>query len=138
MDGVLGHHGSSMDLAQHRVGNIDHLDIHNRNITKDDLVIILLHEMEEAVVRDLRSGMHTSTVTHVTVKETVDGVLGHRGASMDLVQHRVGNMDHLAIHNKHITKDDIVIVLLHDMEEEVVQGLRVSIHTSNVTRITVE
>ena len=68
----------------------------------------------------------------------MDGVLGHRGASMDLVQHRVGNMDHLAIHSKHITKDDIVIVLLHDMEEEVVQGLRVSIHTSNVTHITVE
>ena len=62
-----------MDLAQQDVGNIDHLDIHNKNITKDDLVIILLHEMEEAVVQDLRSGIHTSTVTHVTVKvSTID------------------------------------------------------------------
>jgi hypothetical protein len=40
---------------------------------------------------------------------------------MDLVQDRVGNMDHLDIHNKNITKDDLVIILLHDVEEEVVQ-----------------
>jgi len=57
---------------------------------------------------------------------------------MDLVQHRVGNVDHLAIHNKNITKDDLVIILLHDMEEEVVQDLRVGTNTSNVTPITVE
>ena len=68
----------------------------------------------------------------------MDGVPGHHGASLDLVQHRVGDMDHLAIHNKNITKDDLVIILLHDMEEEVVQDLRVSIHTSNVTHITVK
>jgi len=57
---------------------------------------------------------------------------------MDLVQHRVGNMDHLAIHNKNITKDDLVIILLHDMEEDVVEDLRVSTNTSNVTHITVK
>jgi len=57
---------------------------------------------------------------------------------MDLVQHRVGNMDHLAIHNKNITKDDLVIILLHDMEEDVVGDLRVSTNTSNVTHITVK
>jgi hypothetical protein len=34
VDGVLGHHGASIDLVQHRVGNMDHLDIHNNNITK--------------------------------------------------------------------------------------------------------
>ena len=32
MDGVLGHHAASMDLVQHRVGNVDHLAIHNENI----------------------------------------------------------------------------------------------------------
>jgi hypothetical protein len=68
----------------------------------------------------------------------VDGVLGHHGEIMDLVQRRVGNMDHLAIHNEHITKVDLVIILLHDMEEEVVQDLRVGTNTSNVTHITVE
>ena len=57
-----------MDLVQHRVGNMDHLDIHNKNITKDDLVIILLHNMEEVVVQDLRVGTNTSNVTHVTVE----------------------------------------------------------------------
>jgi hypothetical protein len=57
---------------------------------------------------------------------------------MDLVQHRVGNVDHLAIHNKHITKVDLVIILLHNMEEVVVQDLRVGTNTSNVTHITVE
>ena len=73
MDGVLGHHGESMDLVQHRVGNMDHLDIHNKNITKDDLVIILLHDVEEEVVQDLRFSTNTSHVTHITVKvSTID------------------------------------------------------------------
>jgi hypothetical protein len=67
VDGVLGHHGESMDLVQHRVGNMDHLDIHNKNITKDDLVIILLHEVEEEVVEDLRFSTNTSNVKHITV-----------------------------------------------------------------------
>jgi hypothetical protein len=67
VDGVLGHHGASMDLAQHRVGNVDHLAIHNKNITKDDLVIILLHDMEEEVAQDLRFSTNTSNVTHITV-----------------------------------------------------------------------
>ena len=72
---------------------------------------------------------------------------------MNLVQHRVGNMDHLAIHNKNITKNDLVNILLHnleeedmeeddieenDMEEDVVEDLRFSTNTSNVTHITVE
>ena len=48
----------------------------------------------------------------------MDGVLGHHGASMGLVQHRVGHMDHLAIHNKNIKKDDLVKLLLDDMEED--------------------
>ena len=62
-----------MDLVQHRVGNVDHLAIHNKNITKDDLVIILLHDMEEVVVQDLRMGTNTSNVTHITVKvSTID------------------------------------------------------------------
>jgi len=68
----------------------------------------------------------------------VDGVLGHHGASLDLVQQRVGNMDHLAIQNKYITKADLVIILLHNMEEDVVEELRVSTNTSNVTHITVK
>ena len=68
----------------------------------------------------------------------MDGILGHHGASLDLVQHRVGQINHLAIHNKNITKHDLVIILLHDMVEEVVQDLRVRKHTSNVTRITVK
>ena len=67
MDGVLGHHGESIHLVQQSVGNMDHLDIHNKYITKDDLVIILLHDMEEAVVQDLRVGTNTSNVTHITV-----------------------------------------------------------------------
>ena len=138
MDGVPGHHGESMALVQHRVGNMDHLDIHSKNITKDELVIILLHDVEEEVVQDLRVRKHTSTVTHITVKQTEDGVLGHHGGSMDLVQDRVGNMDHLDIHNKNITKDDLVIILLHDVEEEVVQDLRFSTNTSHVTHITVK
>ena len=127
-----------MALVQHRVGNMDHLDIHSKNITKDELVIILLHDVEEEVVQDLRVRKHTSTVTHITVKQTEDGVLGHHGGSMDLVQDRVGNMDHLDIHNKNITKDDLVIILLHDVEEEVVQDLRFSTNTSHVTHITVK
>ena len=68
MDGVLGHHGEIMDLVQHRVGNVDHLAIHNEHITKVDLVIILLHNMEEVVVQDLRVGTNTSNVTHITVE----------------------------------------------------------------------
>ena len=73
MDGVLGHHGASLDLVQQRVGNVDHLAIHNKNITKDDLVIILLHDMEEEVVQDLRIGTNTSNVTHITVEvSTID------------------------------------------------------------------
>ena len=61
-----------MDLVQNRVGDMDHLDIHNKNITKDDLVIILLHGMEE-VVQDLLVGTNTSIVTHITVKvSTID------------------------------------------------------------------
>ena len=48
----------------------------------------------------------------------MDGVLGHHGGSLDLVQHRVGNMDHLAIHNKNITENDLVNILLDDMEED--------------------
>ena len=68
MDGILGHHGASLDLVQHRVGQINHLTIHNKNITKHDLVIILLHDMEEEVVQDLRVGTNTSNVTHITVE----------------------------------------------------------------------
>jgi hypothetical protein len=73
VDGVLGHHGESIHLVQQSVGNMDHLDIHNKHITKDDIVIILLHDMEEAVVQDLRMGTQTSNVTHITVKvSTID------------------------------------------------------------------
>ena len=67
---------------------------------------------------------------------------------MDLVQHRVGNMDHLDIHNKYITKNDLVNIQFDDfqeehmeeddMEEDVVKDLRFSTNTSNVTHITVE
>jgi hypothetical protein len=53
VDGVLGHHGEIMDLVQHHVGNVDHLAIHNENITKVDLVIILLPDMEEVIVQAL-------------------------------------------------------------------------------------
>ena len=70
--------------------------------------------MEEDVVEDLRFSTNTSNVTHITVINTVDGVLGHHGASMDLVQHRVGNMDHLDIHNKYITKNDLVNIQFDD------------------------
>ena len=66
---------------------------------------------------------------------------------MDLVQHRVGNMDHLDIHNKYITKNDLVNIQFDDfqeedmeedeMEEDVVEDLRFSTNTSNVTHITV-
>ena len=79
VDGVLGHHGASMDLVQHRVGHVDHLAIHNENITKVDLVIILLHDMEEEVVQDLRVGTNTSNVTHITVKLMVVGDHGRHG-----------------------------------------------------------
>ena len=68
-----------MDLVQHRVGNVDHLAIHNENITKVDLVIILLHNMEEVVVQDLRVGTNTSNVTHITVELMVDGDHGRHG-----------------------------------------------------------
>ena len=62
-----------MDLVQHRVGHMDHLDIHNKNITKDDLVLILLHVLEEDVVEDLSVGTYTAIVTHITVKvSTID------------------------------------------------------------------
>ena len=67
---------------------------------------------------------------------------------MDLVQHRVGNMDHLTIHNKYFTKNDLVNIQFDDfqeedmeeddMEEDVVEDLRFSTNTSNVTHITVE
>jgi hypothetical protein len=43
----------------------------------------------------------------------VDGVLGHHGASMDLIQHRVGNVDHLAIHNENINNG------LHALVDEI-------------------
>jgi len=73
VDGIVGHHGASLDLVQHRVGQINHLAIHNKNITKHDLVIILLHDMVEAVVEDLRFSTNTSNVTHITVKvNTID------------------------------------------------------------------
>ena len=68
-----------MDLVQHRVGNVDHLATHNENITKDDLVIILLHDMEEAVVQDLRARTNTSNVTHITVELMVVGDHGRHG-----------------------------------------------------------
>ena len=62
-----------MDHVQHRVGNMDHLVIQNKNITKDDLVKILLHDTEEDIVEDLRVGINTSNVTHITVKvSTID------------------------------------------------------------------
>ena len=62
-----------MDHVQHRVGYMDHLVIQNKNITKDDLVKILLHDTEEDVVEDLRVGINTSNVTHITVKvSTID------------------------------------------------------------------
>jgi hypothetical protein len=52
---------------------MDHLNIHNKHITKDDIVIILLHDMEEAVVQDLHEGTKASNVTHITVKvSTID------------------------------------------------------------------
>ena len=137
MGGVLGHHGGSLDIVQHRVGNMDHIAIHTKNITKNDLVIIQYHDVEEDVVEDLRVSTKKSNVTHITV-ETMDGVLGHHGGSLDLVQHRVGNMDHLDIHNKNITKDDLVNILLDDMEENVVEDLRFSTNTSTVTHVTVE
>ena len=66
------------------------------------------------------------------------GVLGHHGGSLDLVQHRVGNMDHIAIHTKDITKDDLVLNQDHDMEEDIVEDLRFDTKKSNVTHITVE
>ena len=73
MDGVLGHHGRRMDFAQPRVRNVDHLAFHNENITKHDLVLILLHDMEEVVVQDLRFSINTSNVTHITVEvSTID------------------------------------------------------------------
>ena len=68
-----------MDLVQHHVGNVDHLAIHNENITKVDLVIILLHDMEEVIVQDLRFSTNTSIVTHITVKLMVDGDHGRHG-----------------------------------------------------------
>ena len=71
-------------------------------------------DMVEDVVEDLRFSTNTSNVTHITVINTVDGVLGHHGASMDLVQHRVGNMDHLTIHNKYFTKNDLVNIQFDD------------------------
>ena len=49
MDGVLGHHGASMDLIQHRVGNVDHLAIHNENINNG------LHALVDADYRALIS-----------------------------------------------------------------------------------
>ena len=62
-----------MDHVQHRVGYMDHLVIQNKNIPKDDLVKILLHDTEEDVVEDLRVGINTSNVTHITVKvSTID------------------------------------------------------------------
>ena len=62
-----------MDHVQHRVGYMDHLVIQNKNITKDDLVKILLHDTEEDIVEDLRVGINTSNVTHITVKvSTID------------------------------------------------------------------
>jgi hypothetical protein len=71
--GVLGHHGGSLDLVQHRVGNMDHLAIHNKNITKDDLVEIQDHGMEGDDVEDLRVGTKKSNVTHITVEvSTID------------------------------------------------------------------
>ena len=71
MDGVLGQYGSSMDLVQQWVGN--HLVIHDKNITKDDIVIIHDRDMEEDVVEDLRFSTHTSNVTHITVEvSTID------------------------------------------------------------------
>ena len=73
MDGVLGHHGRRMDLAQPRVRNVDHLAFHNENITKHDLVLILLHDMEEVDVQDLRFSTNTSNATHITVNvSTID------------------------------------------------------------------
>ena len=68
MNGVLGHHGESINLVQKSVGHMDHLDIHKKHITKDDIVIILLHNMEEDIVEDLRMGTKMSNVTHITVK----------------------------------------------------------------------
>ena len=71
---------------------------------------------------------------------------------MDLVRHRVGNMDHLTIHNKYFTKNDLVNIQFDvfqeedmegddieedDMVEDVVEDLRFSTNTSNVTHITV-
>jgi hypothetical protein len=45
---------------------MDQIAIHNKNITKDDLVIIQDHNMEEDIVEDLRVGTNTSNVTHIT------------------------------------------------------------------------
>ena len=47
-------------------------------------------------------------------------------------------MDHIAIHNKNITNNDLVIIQDHDMEEDVVEDLRVGTKKSNVTHISVE
>ena len=81
-----------MDLAQQCVGN--HLDIHNENITKDDLVIILLHDMEEVVVQDLRFSTNTSNVTHITVELMVDGNLLDFGQTgVIVVNHVMEDLD---------------------------------------------
>ena len=73
MGGVLGHHGGSLDIVQHCVGNMDHIAIHTKNITKNDLVISQNHDMEEDVVEDLRFGTKKSNVTHITVEvSTID------------------------------------------------------------------
>ena len=73
MGGVLGHHGGSLDIVQHCVGNMDHIAIHTKNITKNDLVISQNHDMEEDVVEDLRFGTKRSNVTHITVEvSTID------------------------------------------------------------------
>ena len=49
MDEVLGNHGTSMDLVQHRVGNVDHLAIHSENINNG------LHALVDADYRALIS-----------------------------------------------------------------------------------
>ena len=56
-----------MDLAQPRVGNVDHLGIHIEDIAKHELVLILVQNIKETLVKDVRFCANTSNVTHITV-----------------------------------------------------------------------
>ena len=73
MDGVIGQIGRRMDLAQPRVGNVEHRGIHIEDITKHTLVLILVQNMVDTIVQDVGLSTNTSNVTHITVKvSTID------------------------------------------------------------------